>query len=198
MSVEISANLFDELDDYFERMPGVADHAAQLAINDTARGTAMQLARQQMMEEINFTPAYLKERLSIEKYAKRNDLEAIISGRDRPTSLARFATNARAGQRGNIRVEVEKGSTKVLKKAFILNLKSGNLGLAIRLAPGEKLMNKNLPVDVNYSTLGNGVVLLYGPSVDQVFRGVASDIQPEVADAAVTEFFRQFARLSNG
>lgn len=198
MSVEISANLFDELDDYFERMPGVADHAAQLAINDTARGAAMQLARQQMMEEINFTPAYLKERLSIEKYAKRNDLEAIISGRDRPTSLARFATNARAGQRGNIRVEVEKGSTKVLKKAFILNLKSGNLGLAIRLAPGEKLMNKNLPVDVNYSTLGNGVVLLYGPSVDQVFRGVASDIQPEVADAAVTEFFRQFARLSNG
>lgn len=198
MSVEISANLFDELDDYFERMPGVADHAAQLAINDTARGTAMQLARQQMMEEINFTPAYLKERLSIEKYAKRNDLEAIISGRDRPTSLARFATNARAGQRGNIRVEVEKGSTKVLKKAFILNLKSGNLGLAIRLAPGEKLMNKNLPVDVNYSSLGNGVVLLYGPSVDQVFRGVASDIQPAVADAAVTEFFRQFARLSNG
>lgn len=198
MSVEISANLFDELDDYFERMPGVADHAAQLAINDTARGTAMQLARQQMMEEINFTPAYLKDRLSIEKYAKRNDLEAIISGRDRPTSLARFATNARAGQRGNIRVEVEKGSTKVLKKAFILNLKSGNLGLAIRLSPGEKLMNKNLPVDVNYSTLGNGVVLLYGPSVDQVFRGVASDIQPEVADAAVTEFFRQFARLSNG
>lgn len=198
MSVEISANLFDELGDYFERMPGVADHAAQLAINDTARGTAMQLARQQMMEEINFTPAYLKERLSIEKYAKRNDLEAIISGRDRPTSLARFATNGRAGQRGNIRVEVEKGSTKVLKKAFILNLKSGNLGLAIRLAPGEKMMNKNLPVDVNYSTLGNGVVLLYGPSVDQVFRGVASDIQPEVADAAVTEFFRQFARLSNG
>lgn len=195
MSVEITSNLFDELGDYFERMPGVADHAAQLAINDTARGTAMQLARQQMMEEINFTPAYLKNRLTIAKYAKRNDLEAIISGRDRPTSLARFATNARAGQRG-VMVEVHKGSAKMMKKGFIIKLKNGNLGLAIRLAAGEKLMNKNLPAEVYSSSLGTGVVLLYGPSVDQVFRSVAADIQPAVADAAVTDFFRQFARLS--
>ncbi len=197
MSVEITANLFDELSTYFEQMPGVADHAAQLAINDTARGTAMRLARQQMMEEINFPSSYLKSRLNIDKFASRKDLEAVISGRDRPTSLARFATNAKAGQRG-VMVEVRKGSAKMMKKGFIIKLKNGNLGLAIRLAAGETLMNKNLPANVFSSSLGTGVVLLYGPSVDQVFRGVATDIQPEVADAAAAEFFRQFARLSNG
>ncbi len=197
MSAEISANLFDDLVDYFTRLPDVAEKAAQLAINDTVRGDAMQLARHQMMEEVNFSSAYLRQRLTVEKFARPGDLEAILSGRDRPTSLARFATNAKAGQRG-VTVQVRKGSSKVLKKAFIINLKNGNLGLAIRLGPGETLSNKTFPATVFSRSLGGSVVLLYGPSVDQVFQSVAGDIQPAVADAAAAQFFRQFARLSNG
>jgi len=206
MSVTVSADLFDELADYFEQMPAVTTEAARLAINDTARGPAIKLARDEMYGQVNFPAGYLgSDRLFVGKLARNSDLEAVVVGRDRPTSLARFATNATPGQRG-VRVEVHKGQSKMMKKAFIVRLRAGrtvdgqtfNVGLAIRLAPGEKLTNKNFPSEVHASSLGPNVVLLYGPSVDQVFRSVSGDIAPAVADSAASEFFRQFARLSNG
>jgi hypothetical protein len=39
--------------------------------------------------------------------------------------------------------------------------------------------------------------LLYGPSVDQVFRTVAVDISPPLLDNLQSEFLRQFQRLFN-
>lgn len=205
MTVSVVSDLFDELADYFEQLPAQSNQAALLAINDVARGSAMRYARDQILDEVNFPAGYLsKDRLGVAKLARAHDLEAVIRGRDRATSLARFASNPKPGQRG-VQVEVSKGSIKTIKKGFIVRLRSGrtldgqtfNLGLAIRLAPGEKLHNKNFAADTfATSSLGNGVVLLYGPSVDQVFRWVSQDIQPKVADDVSSEFFRQFARLT--
>ena len=207
MSVTVVADLFPALEDYFGKLDDVVTEAARFSINDTARGPAMQLARAEMYDQINFPKGYIdNNRLFVSKFAKNNDLEAIVTGRDRPTSLARFVTGgARPGTK-SVEVMVNKGNSKIIKRGFLIKLRSGktmdgttfNVGLAIRLAPGERLQNKSLPASVFASSLGPNVVLLYGPSVDQVFKSVASDIQPDVADAAVTEFFRQFARLSNG
>ena len=204
MSVSVTADLFEELADYFERMPQITTEAARIALNDTVRGPGLRMARDAMYDEIAFPAGYLgPDRLFVSKLASNADLEASITGRDRPTSLARFATNARPGQRG-VTVEVHRGNSKVMKKAFVVKLRSGrtmdgktfNVGLAIRLAPGEKLMNKNLPVEAYATKLGPNVVLLYGPSVDQVFRSISAEIQPDVADSAANAFLRQFARLS--
>lgn len=205
MSVRVTADAFEDLADYFTSMPELANQAARMAINDTASRSGLKMARDQVMEEVNFPRGYLGNRLFVSQYASDNNLEAIITGRDRPTSLARFAKNAKPGDRG-VQVEVHRGSTKFMKKGFIVKLRSGktmdgktfNVGLAIRLAPGEKLMNKNFPAEVYATSLGPNVVLLYGPSVDQVFRFVSGDIAPDLADAAATEFFRQFQRLTNG
>jgi hypothetical protein len=68
-----------------------------------------------------------------------------------------------------------------------------NIGLAIRLKPGESLQSTQ-----KASPLGGGAYLLYGPSVAQVFDTVRDDIAPEVADFASFEFARQFRRLSRG
>ena len=46
--------------------------------------------------------------------------------------------------------------------------------------------------------LSNNVYLLYGPSVDQVFRSVADDKTPKILSDVTAEFLRQFARLSRG
>ncbi|WP_281686689.1 hypothetical protein [Pseudomonas citronellolis] len=206
MSVSVTADLFDELERYFDELPQVTTEAARLAINDTARGPAISLSREEMYDQVNFPAGYLgSDRLFVAKFAKNNDLEAVVTGRDRPTSLARFATNPTPGQRG-VTVQVHKGHSKMMKKAFIVKLRAGrtmdgqtfNVGLAIRLAPGEKLINKTLPAEVYATSLGPNVVLLYGPSVDQVFRSVSTEVAPAVADHAVSEFYRQFARLSNG
>ena len=205
MSVSIISDLFPEIEKYFDGLPGVTTEAARIALNDTARGPALGLARMQMNSEINFPAGYLKgDRLGVSKLARNADLEAIITGRDRATSLARFASGGRIGGKNGVTVEVGKGKSRHLRRAFMIKLKSGktmdgstfNVGLAIRLAPGERLSNRHLPANTHASSLGSGVVLLYGPSVDQVFKSVASDIQPDVADALATEFFRQFDRLS--
>lgn len=204
--IEIESNPFEGIESYFDGLPGITTTAARIALNDTARGPALRLARMQMNQEINFPTGYLnKERLSVDRLATDTNLEAAISGRDRATSLARFATSGAVGKRGGVTVQVSKGNSTLLKKAFLIRLKRGrqmdganyNVGLAIRLGPGETIQNKTMPNTASAS-LGNGVVLLYGPSVDQVFKGVASDIAPNVADEAATEFFRQFTRLSNG
>lgn len=204
MSVEVIADAFAGLQSYFDGLPGVSTTAARLAINDTARGPAMKLARMQMNNEINFPSGYLnKERLFVDKLATNANLEAIVTGRDRATSLARFATSGAIGKRGGVTVSVSKGSSTSLKKAFLIKLRRGktmdgktfNVGLAIRLAPGETIQNRT---SSHMTMIGNNVALLYGPSVDQVFKAVAGDIAPDVADELATEFFRQFTRLSNG
>ena len=40
-----------------------------------------------------------------------------------------------------------------------------------------------------------GIWLLYGPSVDQVFRGVAAKRTSDIADLVMKKFYRQFSRL---
>jgi len=128
-------------------------------------------------------------------------IEAVIAGRDRPTSLARFAPGAQRPERGQplrpIIVEVKSGKRVVLNgprssaRAFLVNLKNGNTGLAVRLPKGETLANSEKAV-----RLDNNVYLLYGPSVDQVFRGVANDLSPDISAMVSRNFFRQFSRLS--
>lgn len=205
MSISVVSDLFPEIEKFFDGLPGVTTEAARIALNDTARGPALGLARMQMNNEINFPAGYLKgPRLGVSKLARNADLEAVITGRDRPTSLARFATSGNIGGKNGVTVEVGKGKSRHLRRAFMIKLKAGktmdgstfNVGLAIRLAQGEKLNNRHLPANTHASSLGSGVVLLYGPSVDQVFKSVASDIAPDVANELSKEFFRQFDRLT--
>ena len=60
-----------------------------------------------------------------------------------------------------------------------------NLGLAIRLRPGESINNKRAVV-----RLQGNLALLFGPSVSQVFAGVANDEAPGIAEKLEQEFLR--------
>jgi hypothetical protein len=170
------------------------------ALNTAAeRGRTM--GARAIRDEINFPAAYLspgQKRLYVSKKATRTDLEARIRARARPTSLARFTTGATAINKAGVTVSVQPGKARFMKRAFLVRLKAGagaietrsNLGLAVRLKPGETLRNKN-----EVRRLDSNLYLLYGPSVDQVFRardgsGVAEDISPEIADILEKEFLR--------
>jgi hypothetical protein len=81
-----------------------------------------------------------------------------------------------------------------LRKGASLTQDNYNVGLAVRLKPGERLSNKTA---AHKSWLiPDSVALLYGPSVDQIFRDVAGDISEPVAALVADQFFRQFARLA--
>lgn len=187
--------------DEFDELPKRIERWAYQAINTTTRRERTASARE-IGRQVNFPPGYLGKsggRLSITKMARRGDLEAEITGRHRPTSLARFATRGTpksTRRQGGVSVAVKRGREQFMHRAFLMHLKAGaagietksNLGLAIRLKPGERLRNKQ----VMAKKIGSDptLYLLYGPSVDQVFDDVAEDHAPKVADFLETEFLR--------
>lgn len=193
------------LEEYLEAAPDVANQAMSMALNDVVGGRGLAQYRRALKKEINFPAGYVEnsDRFGLDKRARPNDLTASIVARQRPTSLARFVTSGAVGIRGGVSVRVSnKGGSSQFKRGFLVRLKSGtsmdgssNLGLAVRLNPGEVLNKRDMS---NMVHLEANVVLLYGPSIDQVLNTSVADAEtPEVADSIVEEFYRQYARLSN-
>jgi hypothetical protein len=206
MSVSIVANALKEVSDYFEKLPALATEAAYFAINDTARDEEVAI-RREMESQVNFPSGYLRKdsRFGIRSKATLRSLQAVISGRDRPTSLARFAEGAtfENSRRRPLTVRVKPGKSTTFTRsdgkpsAFLVKLRNGNTGLAIRLPSGERPSDAYKPVPLTQKNgEETGVWLLYGPSVDQVLNGVIGDRSPKIADAVARNFFRQFDRLS--
>ena len=184
MSIEVDLTDVRDLSDYFARAPEAARKAARLALNQVADRTGLKKSRALMREQVAFPAGYLEDptRFRITKYAQETDLQAIVAGRTEPTSLARFAKFG-ATKSGAI-VTVHPGRPQKMKRAFMVNLKNGNKGLAMRLKPGEELTNRKLPA----KRFGPGVVLLYGPSVDQVFRIPVRADSPTGYELQITYF----------
>lgn len=205
MSVEIATRGLEALQSFFDRAPEIAEQAARFAVTDTA-AFARRESSKEIRAQVNFGRNYLAEdtgRLTVINKTFGGDPEAVIRGREEPTSLARFSTTpARFGSqgRGGVRVNVG-GSNKKMDRAFFVKLRKGNtaisdgshnVGLAIRLKKGEAVKNKT-----KMRSMGGGLYLLYGPSVAQVFDDVALALAPELSDRLEANFVRHFLRLSN-
>jgi hypothetical protein len=202
MTVFVDATGLDGLKHLFDQAPAIANTAAKLAINQTVERKGMKLARDAMLQQVAWPSGYLNEadssgdkRFRLAYKATDTRLEAGIVGRQRATSLARFTgLTSPPARRTPISVRVNPGVTTELKRSFLLRGRSGNLLLGVRLKPGEVLENTIGAKLIKTGPMA-GVALLYGPSVDQVFRSVAVQISPPLLDALTTEFLRQFERL---
>lgn len=204
---------FRGLDDVRKRvagMPETVDRASAFAINEAARYGQAESSRR-IREQVAFKASYIGSaedpgaRLRVSKRATPGDLTGIIAGRTRPTSLAQFQTSAKLGKNGYVRVKVSASrGSRTIPNAFPIKLRRGtgayepgnsNEGVAVRLKDGKLPagLNKKQMVQVD----GN-LYLLYGPSVDQVFRDVRFDVQEPVADVLESSFLRNFARLNRG
>lgn len=180
------------LDDLNEMTADMARNMVR-AINKTVeRGRAA--AAKLMRDQVAFPASYLApsgNRLTIDKRANGEDLSAVIRGRHRPTSLARFAAGSARPRQIGARITVQPGLATFLPRAFFIRLRSGNadlrnnMGLAIRLPEGQRPSRAYKPTE-----LFPGLWLLYGPSVDQVFDDVADEISPELAEFLGDEFLR--------
>lgn len=171
------------------------------ALNKVARDARADIAKR-ILRQVALPSSYVQpgnHRLYVSKQAQKNSLEARITARGRATSLARFAVGPQKVNAEGVTVKVHPGQAQVLKRAFMIRLPgrggstdlgAANLGLAVRLRPGETLRNKNFARRV-----ASGLYVLYGPSVAQVFRdnqdeGVATDAAPGVANDLLREFLR--------
>jgi len=201
----INLEAYEELAQQF---PTIVPRAASMAINDAARRGRIS-AKREIMKQVNFTSSYLggekDGRLKIKQFSRPEMLSAAIEGRFRPTSLTRFLTNQKSmvkrGRQGTwimgmgpAKLKIDAGSTTMVDYAYLLRLRSGNLGFAIRLRKGESIRGSSK----SYPIGDTGFHLLYGPSVNQVFNTVRNDVTPEIIQKLNVEFDRQFQRLLNG
>jgi hypothetical protein len=186
------------LKEYLEVAPENTRRAMSMAMNDKIGGTGLSKYRAAIGADINLPASYIRDRFNAGELAKPDDLTVVLRAERRPTSLARFIVGgaAPAGKEGGIRVRVNTGgSTKRFRRAFTVGLNNDNMGLAVRLEPGQVLNKRDTS---NMIHLEANVVLLYGPGVDQVLEThVADEETPGVLDDVTTEFYRQFARLQS-
>lgn len=201
MRVEVSA--IKALESFLDAAPDITRQAASLAMNTVLPRKGMTAYKKAIRQEVGFPGGYLEEadKFGVTTFAKPNDLTAKITARQRPTSLARFASGT-PGQEGvTIRGVGKPGSSTRLKRAFLVRLNQGtqltgdnyNLGVAVRVPGG---LTRGKRETGRMVTLSKDVFLLYGPSVDQVFRSVSVTETPLVLNDIETEFYRQFGRLS--
>lgn len=200
MSVSVAAKGLQQFAEFADALPDLIQEAAYFALVDETRD-AQPLIKRTMRKQVNFPSDYLNgQRLYVKKKPNRVTLESVIAGRDRPTSLARFAEGATVqnSRKRPIFVKVKAGQQRKLDRAFLINLRGGNVGLAIRLPQGQTPDNAYRPTQLTRrGGQEQNVWLLYGPSVDQVLQGVSSDVAPEIGEGLSRGFFRQLTRLTN-
>lgn len=178
---------------------------AAMALNRAAREMRTQVARD-IRDQVAFPASYLSPRggrLYVGLTAHKDRLAASIRARFRPTSLARFlVSGSLPGQpRKLTRIRVRPGTVKAMGRAFPVRLRRGtaltdtqhNLGVAIRLRPGEVVHNKKQMV--RFSRKHRNLYLLYGPSVQQAAlaaagTGVFKDRAAMAAEKVVAEYIR--------
>lgn len=174
-----------------EALEPAVQKAALWAI-DKAAAKARTLAEKRAYAQVAFPARYLSPsqgRLTVSQRPRNSALRAVITGRSEPTSLARFA---RGSSKGGVSVRVKAGGSSTrIARAFLMNLRSGNTGLAVRTADGEEPSGAYKP-----KKIGRNLWLLYGPSVDQVLlrpgapTTVFREIEPEILAFMEAEFDR--------
>ena len=184
--------------DFIAELPRDIERAAYRALNKTVR-RARTAASKAVRAQVRFPARYLnQDRLKAVTAKKGDGLVAKVVGRDRPTSLARFSTGKaiRRKEGTGVRIGVRTGRAARFKaRTFIIPLRSGNVGLAVR-TQGGKPANAYRPKRIGKD---GRLWLLYGPSVDQVLfsvrndGGVFTDIAPDTAEFLEKEFLRLLA-----
>jgi hypothetical protein len=198
MSVEVEMVGLEALKSYFRTSEERADVAARLSVTDTS-AFARRLSSKEIRAQTRFTVSYLGEdgRLEVVKTADPN--EAIVRGRHRATSLANpifnqttpFFGRPAKGRRVVVRVARDSGGSEI-KGGFFVNLRGGNIGLAVRSKDGRPPSRGARPI------FGGSAFLLYGPSVGQIAFDVFPDIAPDVSAHLIDRFVYHFERLANG
>lgn len=191
MNITFKSSGLDKIIEQMKNFSGDSKFDEVKAVNKVIISSRANAA-EEISSQVNLSKSYLGSpndrdaRLAITQKATRNNVEAVISARVRPTSLARFAS----GKPGDVRVAVLKGKTsQQMRGAFIVRLSNGNDALAQRVHAGSSLRNS-----YGSKRLSNKLYLLYGPSVDQVFQTVREDIAPKAILDLRAEMYRLRAR----
>lgn len=180
--------------------------SARIALNEVARKGRTMAARE-VLKETAFPTSYVSPaggRLAVKNFASNTNLEAIIAGKTRATSLAQFlqgsSTVGGAKKRAGLRVKVDptKG-VRMLPRAFLIKLRGGSIDSKGNVGVAVRTINGRQPPGYKPKKIADNLWLLAGPSVAQNLYseknggGVFTDISPKVAQMIEDEYWRQMA-----
>lgn len=153
------------------------------------------IAIERITEQVALSKSYVQGRLFVSQRANNTDPTAVISGRVRSTQLRRYkgtqlyvsaklpGKKRLAGT--SVQVKTGRGAS-VLKHTWLIKLKHGETDARAGLTMG---------IAERTGKDRNDFKILYGPSVDQVWRDVKDEITPDVEKLLEAEWLRQMRDL---
>lgn len=182
--------------------------AAALTLNKTATVTVNKSV-ELITNGVNLQPNYIKKHLKVAARASPANLRVKIQANERGTMLDRYPSFK---TKDGIRVAVNKGSGyRELKGAFrVTGLRGSSAsGIAVRNRDAVSFFEANIAktgrtssksrklqrIIAKARTKPNGIEVLHGRSINQMFLTVRDDVQPYTDEFMVDEFLTQFERL---
>lgn len=208
MKITLDTQALQALANDLGLMPAAIDRALANVLNELAP-QVMQRAQRKIVSRVKLSPAYIEDRMSWSKATVTRPV-AIIKSRERATRLATFMAQQRiigatskAGAKGDplrgippkfkqagVYTGIKPGSNMLLKHAFLMPLRAGSvaggngMGIFVHTGPGKKDIRQ-----------------LYGPSVNQLFRGVSEEMQEpvlqEMEDALRASIIAEMNRIAS-
>jgi hypothetical protein len=201
----------DQIKDLSRRIRGkdkIVNKALALVLNKSAT-FAKNESVTEIVGEVNLDPSYVKQRINVRKRAQETSLTAIVSGEERGTLLERFPYSLtpsgasvrvnKAGAALNIvgaRMVRLKGSGEMViglfnKDAMEAFTKALSKGAGATPKKRKKLFN----LEKRAANKPYGRTPLHSRSINQLFKSVREDIQPQLTKFMRGEFLKDFNRL---
>ncbi|WP_017941710.1 phage tail protein [Thioalkalivibrio sp. ALE6] len=191
MSYQIDASQIGNSRKFLRGMKRAALNAQYRAVNRVASKTRTK-ASKGIREDVRLKAGYVNQNLKVVKKARRDDPQAVIRARQRPTRLARFGAKQLTRRAPNALGDASRGIGAGRKAAGV----AVNVGRTTGRSkmPGAFLMPlRNAGVMGVFVRNGNRLQHLYGPSVDQLFRRLRGEIHDDVSADLAAEYERQLS-----
>jgi hypothetical protein len=196
MAITIQQRGLEEAIRTVRRIPGALTKASVKAVNQTAR-EARKFTAQAVYDSVMLKKADINQRLSVNK-ATRSNTKAALTAHARPRLLASYGARVRTApvkhprrskgyaqlgippgrKMAGVSVKVKRsGSRKLMRPAFLLVLRSNNIGLAVRTGRGR-----------------DDYEIRYGPSVAQVVSWNDDEIEAFIGEGLSRTFEAQLVQ----
>lgn len=180
MQIMMDRTAVREIEQTLAHIRNGSNRAMASAINHTLGVTRTEASRE-IRNQVKLKAAYVNERLRLQR-ASIAKPQGRITTPTRGILLSRYDNRQYAN--GDIGVQVKPtGGKKRMPNAFYITFANGVKAIAIRTMSGPGLGRSE------------GIKVLYGPSVSQVFTDVKDDLQAPSGERLIARMEHEAARL---
>lgn len=197
LDITLDVGKLVELKTGIENLAATLQPLAAATVNTVAKVTLEQ-SKVDVTSQVRLTRSFVDEKTSLTTATTANPV-AVISGRGRGTTLIRFGARQLI-----VASDRAKGSPK---RGIPKGKKAGGVGVSVKTAGSEKAIGKAFFMPLKRGVIegsnGQGVFIregkklkhLYGPSVDQVLKGVFGDNAEQTGERLEQEFLKTVDKL---